>query len=337
MSNYLFQGGEPIEEEEQDYMSGGYYVDSDNQIINPENFQGQLYGGYNKVGKGEEDREGYDSFTIYESSTDYSGSRFISKTPFGAAGKAATRIFNEAGPRTDYVNFVLRKTTLNSDHKYYAYDAELELLNPPLKITLKGPNGPVVKIVKKKMHVKKAELPKKIVDIYCEYIGKRDKLSPSAIESLKNKKEAARKRAAAKKAEADDESPVARKPAAKKPAAKKPAAKKPAAKKSSNSEDAEIARIEKENKKIEAELKKARTQIKKTMENVAKKQEKTAKAKEELKALKAENRALNKAPKAAKAPKEAKAPKAKAPKAEGKAPKAKAAKKGGNGSCGMYY
>jgi len=368
--SYLFRGGKPEDEEDfvnDDELYGGYYVDNDGEAISAENFQGELYGGYNKVGKassktGQEDREGYDSFTIYESSVGYSGSRLISKTPFSAAGKAATRIFKETDDES--INFVLRKTTLNSSHKFYAYDAEVQELNPPLKIKLQGPNGTVTKIVKKKVSVKKAEVPEELLAIHKANKAKRAKRSPEAIAAAKEKKEAAKEKKAAKK------------PAAKKTAAKKPATKKTSTKKSS--EDAEIARIEKENKKIEAEIKKAKTQIKKTADNVEKKKAKAAKAKAELKELKAENKALGKGVKGttkktsedaeiariekenkkieaeikkAKAQikktadnvekKKAKAAKAKAElkelKAENKVLGKKPSKKGGSGSCGMYY
>ena len=140
----------------EDEMNGGYYVDGNGDAIDTSNseflsgagdpYKGQLYGGALKPGKGDaEDREGYDSFTIHESSIDYSGSRLISKTPFAAAGKAATRLWKEikdTRPSTKNINFVLRKTTLNSNNKFYAYVASIENLSKkPLFILSRHEDG----------------------------------------------------------------------------------------------------------------------------------------------------------------------------------------------------
>ena len=113
----------------EDEMNGGYYVDGNGDAIDTSNseflsgagdpYKGQLYGGALKPGKGDaEDREGYDSFTIHESSIDYSGSRLISKTPFAAAGKAATRLWKEikdTRPSTKNINLSEGNNAIDAD------------------------------------------------------------------------------------------------------------------------------------------------------------------------------------------------------------------------------
>ena len=136
----------------EDYEAdGGYYVEegeSNSDFLSGANdsFKGQLYGGVRKQGPGDDaDREGYDSFTIHESSINYAGSRFISKTPFAAAGKSATRLWKEikdTKSTTKTIDFVLRKTTLNSNNKFYAYTATIENLSKkPLFILSRHEDG----------------------------------------------------------------------------------------------------------------------------------------------------------------------------------------------------
>jgi hypothetical protein len=63
------------------------------------------------------------SFTVEVSSNNRKGGRYLSKSPFGAARKAATKLFKDAD--VTEVRFILRETTkssmsTNAKHYYYA-------------------------------------------------------------------------------------------------------------------------------------------------------------------------------------------------------------------------
>jgi hypothetical protein len=91
---------------------------------------------------GAEVLEGYDSFTLFSSSIDEKGHRFISKSPYGAALKTATLLFNMIGKRNgDDVSFIIQKTTKGSNRKLYAYRAVNETLDTPYLIFNKDEDG----------------------------------------------------------------------------------------------------------------------------------------------------------------------------------------------------
>jgi len=87
-----------------------------------------------KVDENTEVLEGYDSFTIFKSSVGETGHRFISKSPYGAALKTATLLFNllaKTRSRADKVDFIIQKITKGSNRKLYAYTATNEILETP--------------------------------------------------------------------------------------------------------------------------------------------------------------------------------------------------------------
>ncbi len=77
-------------------------------------------------------REGYDSFTIVEASAGSAGGRFISKTPYTAAYKAASRLFKDT--KSTSLTFVMQKTTKGSNKRYYAYQASVKYLSKPMLV-----------------------------------------------------------------------------------------------------------------------------------------------------------------------------------------------------------
>ena len=77
-------------------------------------------------------REGYDSFTIVEASSGNPGGRFISKTPYTAAYKAASRLFKDT--KSNSLTFVMQKTTKGSNKRYYAYQATVKYLSKPMLV-----------------------------------------------------------------------------------------------------------------------------------------------------------------------------------------------------------
>jgi len=77
-------------------------------------------------------REGYDSFTIVEASAGSAGGRFISKTPYTAAYKAASRLFKDT--KSTSLTFVMQKTTKGSNKRYYAYQATVKYLSKPMLV-----------------------------------------------------------------------------------------------------------------------------------------------------------------------------------------------------------
>ena len=77
-------------------------------------------------------REGYDSFTIVKASSGNPGGRFISKTPYTAAYKAASRLFKDT--KSNSLTFVMQKTTKGSNKRYYAYQATVKYLSKPMLV-----------------------------------------------------------------------------------------------------------------------------------------------------------------------------------------------------------
>lgn len=113
-----------------------------------ESESGEQVGGYNIVkdafdqflkgkatltgGEVTEVREGYDSFTIVKASEGNIGGRFISKTPYTAASKAAARLFKST--KSNSLTFVMQKTTKGSNKRYYAYEAIVKYLSKPILV-----------------------------------------------------------------------------------------------------------------------------------------------------------------------------------------------------------
>jgi len=87
----------------------------------------------------EEVREGYDSFTIVKASAGDIGGRFISKTSYTAASKAASRLFKNTKSST--LTFVIQKITNGSNKRYYAYEATIKYLSKPMLIFKKDEDG----------------------------------------------------------------------------------------------------------------------------------------------------------------------------------------------------
>lgn len=90
--------------------------------------------------------EGYDSFTIAQSSVGETGHRFISKSPYSAALKAATILFNimaemKSRTKSNYIEFIIQKTTRGSNRKLYAYTADNVKLATPFIIFNKDEDG----------------------------------------------------------------------------------------------------------------------------------------------------------------------------------------------------
>ena len=113
-------------EEEDKKQKGGYNIVKD--------AFDQFLKGKDTLTGGEvtEVREGYDSFTIVKASEGNIGGRFISKTPYTAASKAAARLFKST--KSNSLTFVMQKTTKGSNKRYYAYEAIVKYLSKPILV-----------------------------------------------------------------------------------------------------------------------------------------------------------------------------------------------------------
>jgi hypothetical protein len=110
---------EGSEEERYNEVLGGIGMnDFDNFLKNREYLQGG--------GDDEEDRGDNDSFTIVQSSVNETGGRFISKTPYAAAYKAASKL-SKNNTLKDII-FVIKKITKGSNNRHYAYKATINIL-----------------------------------------------------------------------------------------------------------------------------------------------------------------------------------------------------------------
>lgn len=99
------------------------------------------------------------SFTIEkcEVSTSSDSSRYISKTPGGAAAKAARRIFaGIKNVKKTEVRFTIRETTQGSTGKMYRYIGIREKLDKPKIVVIAGKEVPI----KHKFTVKSCRLDK---------------------------------------------------------------------------------------------------------------------------------------------------------------------------------
>ena len=125
-----------FENKSQDMFYGGY-GDNDDEFTTGGN-EYKKKGGAKKIIQ-DDVRTGYDSFTIFESSTGESGGRYISKTPSGAAAKVASNLISKSGNST--VSFIIRKTTQGSNGRYYSYDATSTKLDLPVLVFKKLPES----------------------------------------------------------------------------------------------------------------------------------------------------------------------------------------------------
>jgi hypothetical protein len=155
-NNDIFGGGDdmPVDDMSADEMDapqpavgGGSRIMSFDDFLHQREVQ-QKTGGVRKprakVDENTEVLEGYDSFTIFQSSVGETGHRFISKSPYGAALKTATLLFNllaKKRSRGDKVDFIIQKITKGSNRKLYAYTATNEILDNPYIIFNKDNDG----------------------------------------------------------------------------------------------------------------------------------------------------------------------------------------------------
>jgi hypothetical protein len=107
----------------------------------------------------------YRSFTIEGSSIGFEGAKLISKTPGGAATKAANKLFRLIEKDSGYarfkndkiVQFILREQTSGSSHKILAYDAKKVKLDEPIEREFPNPKDPSNPIVYKITHAVKVK------------------------------------------------------------------------------------------------------------------------------------------------------------------------------------
>jgi hypothetical protein len=105
------------------------------------------------------------TYTIDYSCIKVSGGRYKSKSPTGAAKKAATRLFKKAQTMPKYKNlkkltFCIRETTQGSSNNMYDYSAERIKLAKPLVREINGVEiinryKTIVKSLKPKAHKSK--------------------------------------------------------------------------------------------------------------------------------------------------------------------------------------
>jgi len=133
-----------------DIFGGGEALMSFDQFLNQRNNMQQVKttGGVRKprvkADEATEVLEGYDSFTIFQSSVGEKGHRLISKSPYGAALKTATILFNilaKSRSKADNIDFIIQKTTKGSNRKLYAYNATNKILDDPYIIFNKDEEG----------------------------------------------------------------------------------------------------------------------------------------------------------------------------------------------------
>lgn len=182
-----FFGGNGLDMDDEEVMMGGY---QEGPVSSDAMFAGM--------------KEGYDSYGILDATTKKTTGRYISKTPSGAAKKAARRILKESGKKT--VSFMIRKTTRGSKRDIYRYSAVLEVLRNPIVVK----KGDAKIVIKNKISVKSEDLPDSVVALV-------NRKKDAEKEKMMRKKEAAK----AKKAKAAEKArEVKEKKAAKAKAAK---------------------------------------------------------------------------------------------------------------------
>ncbi len=86
------------------------------------------------------------SFTVIKSEVGMpsESSRYISKTPSGAAAKAARRIFDNAkSAKKTEIRFTIQETTQGSANKMYRYIGKREKFDKPKIVVLAGKEIPI--------------------------------------------------------------------------------------------------------------------------------------------------------------------------------------------------
>ncbi len=86
------------------------------------------------------------SFTVIKSEVGMpsDSSRYISKTPGGAAAKAARRIFDNAkNAKKTEIRFTIQETTQGSASKMYRYIGKREKFDKPKIVVLAGKEIPI--------------------------------------------------------------------------------------------------------------------------------------------------------------------------------------------------
>jgi len=137
------------------------YFDED--VMDEEQEQEQLVvGGQDDMfaGGAKKVREGYDSYGLYDTSSNKTTGRYISKTPSSAAKKAARRLFKKS-PRARELTVYIRKTTRGSKREIYRYKAVLEVLKNPLIVNKEGTQIQV----KNKVTVVSEDLPPSVASV----------------------------------------------------------------------------------------------------------------------------------------------------------------------------
>ena len=76
------------------------------------------------------------TYTVEKSETGFTGGRYKSKSPAGAAKKAASRIFKTTNKKT--ITLTIRETTQGSNKKLHKYEAKHIKLPKPIIIKIKG-------------------------------------------------------------------------------------------------------------------------------------------------------------------------------------------------------
>jgi hypothetical protein len=109
--------------------------------------------------------QAYRSFTIEGSSIGFDGAKLISKSPSGAATKAANKLFRLIEKESKYsrfksdsvVQFIIREQTVGSAKKFHAYDARKVKLDTPVTREFpnkKDPANPIKYVITHKVKVK---------------------------------------------------------------------------------------------------------------------------------------------------------------------------------------
>jgi len=119
---------------------------SDNNELDMGEMDGgaDFFGGFNETpkdlfaGGAKKIKEGYDSYGLYDPSTNKTKGRYISKTPSSAAKKAARRLFKSGSKSARELTVYVRKTTRGCKREIYRYKAVLEVLRTPLVINKDG-------------------------------------------------------------------------------------------------------------------------------------------------------------------------------------------------------
>jgi len=180
----------------EEYFTGGNYKkDFDDNDDNNNNIQ---LGGYEDMfaGGAKKVREGYDSYGLYDTSSNKTKGRYISKTPSSAAKKAARRLFQKASKNTRELTVYIRKTTRGCKREIYRYKAVLEVLKTPLVVNKEGTQIEV----KNKIKVISEDLPPSVAAIMNAKKDMEKEKMMKKKEAMKAKRAKAVEKARVKKA-----------------------------------------------------------------------------------------------------------------------------------------